>query len=98
MLHVLQDAAISLLAASTLFYVIYKVRFAFGKHYMNIFTYLMLVLIIFALISKCHIRHISSTTFSEGKDVSNQIANLVEFLSYSEIFLLYIRLHGVLGT
>ena len=52
MIHPIQDVCISLLSLVTLAYVIFKVKFAFKKHYMNIFTYLMLILIIFALLSK----------------------------------------------
>jgi len=40
------------MSVSTLAFVCYKVNFAFRKHYMNIFTYLMLILICFALLMR----------------------------------------------
>ena len=46
------DAVISGLSLVTLFAVCYLVRNAFRKHYLNIFSHLMLILIVFGLISK----------------------------------------------
>ena len=46
------DAVISILALATLAYVIYSTRLAFKKHYLNVFSHLMLILIVVSLISK----------------------------------------------
>ena len=46
------DAFISLLSLVTLGAVLYLVRNAFKKHYLNVFSHMMLILIVFALVSK----------------------------------------------
>jgi hypothetical protein len=46
------DAAISGLSILTLCSVFYLIRDAFKNHHMNIFSYLMVTLAVFALISK----------------------------------------------
>lgn len=52
-MYAVSDAVISALALVTLIYVIYATRPAFKKHYMNVFSYLMLILIVASLSSKC---------------------------------------------
>ena len=47
------DGVISALSLLTLFYVVKTTRIAFKKHYLNIFSHLMLILIVFSLLSKC---------------------------------------------
>lgn len=47
------DGIILALSLGTFAFVVYTVRVAFRKHHMNIFHYLMLVLILFALAGKC---------------------------------------------
>jgi len=51
-MYAVADAVISVLSLATLAYVIYSTKGAFGKHHFNIFSYLMLILIVFSLISK----------------------------------------------
>ena len=46
------DAVTSALSLLTLFYVIKTTRIAFKKHYLNIFSHWMLILIVFSLLSK----------------------------------------------
>ena len=46
------DAIISAMALMTLCFVVFTTRVAFKKHYLNIFSHLMLILIVFALASK----------------------------------------------
>ena len=46
------DAVISLLALTTLVYLLYLAKTPFKKHQMNIFSHLMLILLVFSLISK----------------------------------------------
>ena len=46
------DAVITGLSLLTLIAVIYLIRKAFKKHYLNIFSHMMLILIVFGLISK----------------------------------------------
>ena len=46
------DAVVSALSLITLFYVIFTTRLPFKKHYLNIFSHLMLILIVFSLLSK----------------------------------------------
>ena len=49
------DAVVSILALSTLAYLLYLTKVPFKKHQMNIFSHLMLVLLFFSLVSKCRI-------------------------------------------
>ena len=46
------DAIISGLSVLTIIAVIYLIRRAFKKHYLNIFSHMMLILIVFGLVSK----------------------------------------------
>ena len=46
------DAFISGLSLLTLATVLYLIRKAFKKHYLNIFSHMMLILIVFGLLSK----------------------------------------------
>ena len=46
------DAIISGLSVLTLAAVLYLIRRAFKKHYLNIFSHMMLILIVFGLVSK----------------------------------------------
>jgi len=46
------DAVVSALAVITLSYVIFATRVAFKKHYLNVFSHLMLILIVVSLLSK----------------------------------------------
>ena len=48
----ISDAVITILSLLTLTYVIKTTRIAFKKHYLNIFSHLMLILIVFSLLSK----------------------------------------------
>ena len=48
----ISDAVITLLSLITLVYVVKTTRIAFKKHYLNIFSHLMLILIVFSLLSK----------------------------------------------
>ena len=48
------DAVISGLSLLTLAAVLYLIRRAFRKHYLNVFSHMMLILIVFGLISKYH--------------------------------------------
>ena len=47
------DAVVSILALSTLAYLLHLAKVPFKKHQMNIFSHLMLVLLFFSLVSKC---------------------------------------------
>ena len=51
-MYSIADAVISALSLVTLCYVIYSSRVAFKKHYLNVFSHLMLILIVFSLLSK----------------------------------------------
>ena len=51
-MYAVADAVISVLSLATLFYVIWSTKSAFGKHHLNVFSHLMLILIVFSLISK----------------------------------------------
>lgn len=50
-MYAVSDAVISALSLVTLIYVIYASSTAFKKHYMNVFSYLMLILIVASLSS-----------------------------------------------
>lgn len=52
------DAFVSLFALMTLGAVLYLVRNAFKKHYLNVFSHMMLILIVFALIGKFTSNHL----------------------------------------
>ena len=51
-MYAVSDAVVSLLSLLTLYYVIWATRVAFKKHHFNIFSHLMLILIVFSLIGK----------------------------------------------
>ena len=49
----ISDGIVTALSLITLTYVVMTTRIAFKKHYLNIFSHLMLILIVFSLLSKC---------------------------------------------
>ena len=51
-MYSLGDAVITVLALVTLGFLVYSTRQPFKKHNMNIFSHLMLILLVFSLISK----------------------------------------------
>lgn len=51
-MYAISDALVSALSLVTLCYLLYAVRIPFKKHHMNIFSHLMLILLVFSLISK----------------------------------------------
>ncbi len=53
-MYAISDAIVSALSLVTLCYLLYAVRIPFKKHHMNIFSHLMLILLVFSLISKYH--------------------------------------------
>ena len=51
-MYAIADAVVSVLSLLTLVYVLKTTRIAFKKHYLNVFSHLMLILIVFSLLSK----------------------------------------------
>ena len=51
-MYAIADAVISVLSIATLAYVLWSTKGAFKKHHLNIFSHLMLILIVFSLVSK----------------------------------------------
>ena len=51
-MYSISDAVVSAFALVTMIFVIYLTRPAFKKHYMNVFSYLILILIVLALAGK----------------------------------------------
>ena len=57
-MYSIADAVVSALSLVTLGYVILATRVAFKKHYLNVFSHLMLILIVVSLLSK-HLTHLT---------------------------------------
>ena len=71
------DAIISGLAVLTLIAVIYLIRKAFKKHYLNIFSHMMLILIVFGLVSKLYfLPQLMRCEFSASNVLHDRLTNV----------------------
>lgn len=81
-MYAFADALISALSLMTLCYLLFAVRVAFKKHYMNIFSHLMLILLVFSLLSK----YIHYCLMHAGSNHVTLLVRSLFFLTHLDMF------------